>query len=303
MNHAKVAIVQQGPVYLDRVGSLEKATSILHEAGQRGCNLIVFGESWFSGYPVWLDCYQNVAIWDHPEIKKVFALMLQNSISIPGEETKVFQGLAEKYGMAIVLGCNERVHGTIYNTALIFDEEGKLACHHRKLMPTYTEKMVYGLGDGRGLHAVDTSFGKLTTAICWEHFMPLTRQALHDSGETIHVALWPRVHEMLQVASRQYAFEGRCFTVAAGQMVHHTSMPRELGEPQLARPWLLNGGSSIYAPDGSCLLAPQFDRDEVIYFEVKDLEMAQRESMTLDVSGHYARKDVFRFEVDRRRTE
>jgi len=301
MNKVIVAIVQTGPIYLDKIASLEKAKKILTEAGEKGCNLVVFGESWFSGYPAWLDFCPNMALWDHPATKQVFARMLQNSISVPGPETDVFSEMAAKYGYAVVLGCNERVNGTIYNTALIFDESGKLAMHHRKLMPTYTEKLVYGMGDGHGLGSVETSFGKLSACICWEHFMPLTRQALHDAGEDIHVALWPNVHEMLQVASRHYAFEGRCFTIAAGQMLHRKQLPSELDEPNTDREWLLRGGSAIYAPDGAVELAPIYECDEVIYHTITDLDQALGERMTLDVSGHYNRRDVFDFEVCRER--
>lgn len=301
MKDLSLAIVQTGPVYLDKLASLEKASRILTEAGEKGCKLVVFGESWFTGYPAWLDFCGNISLWDHPPTKKVFARMLENSISVPGPETELFSEMAQRYGYAVVLGCNERVNGTIYNTALIFDQTGKLAIHHRKLMPTYTEKMVYGMGDGHGLDSVETTFGKLTACICWEHFMPLTRQALHDAGEDVHVALWPNVHEMLQVASRQYAFEGRCFTIAAGQMLHRDQLPAELEAPATDREWLLRGGSAIYAPDGAIELAPIYERDEVIYHTITDMERAAEERMTLDVSGHYNRMDVFGFKVNRER--
>lgn len=302
MDSCKVAIVQTGPIYLDKRASFAKAQEILESAVQEQANLVVFGESWFSGYPVWLDCCTEVALWDHTPTKKVFGQMMKSGISIPGPETELFAEKAREGHMAIVLGCNEVVRGTIYNTALIFDEEGNLACHHRKLMPTYTEKMVYGVGDGKGLCAVSTSFGNVTASICWEHFMPLTRQALHDQGETIHVALWPRVHEMLQVASRQYAFEGRCFVVSAGQMTHRSDMPKDLGELRSERDWLLDGGSAIYGPDGMPVLQPQFEVNEVIYHTITDLDKTDRERMTLDTTGHYARRDVFKFEVDRSRS-
>lgn len=301
MTSLKLAIVQTGPVYLEKQASVEKAQQIVQEAAGNECQLVVFGESWFSGYPVWLDVCHDVALWDHPVTKRVFAKMHANSLMVPGPETVLFAGLAKKHNLVIVLGCNEQLRGTLYNTALIFDQDGHLALHHRKLMPTYTEKMVYGTGDGYGLDSVQTSFGRLTVGICWEHFMPLTRQAWHDAGEDIHVALWPNVHEMLQIASRQYAFEGRCYTIAAGQMVHRNAMPGELGDLQTNRDWLLRGGSAVYGPDGSIDLAPIYDNDAVIYHTIEDVNRTTEERMTLDVSGHYQRPDVYQFSINRNR--
>lgn len=171
-------------------------------------------------------------------------------------------------------------------------------------MPTYTEKMLYGLGDGYGLKAVDTEAGRVGASICWEHWMPLTRQALHDSGEHIHIALWPKVHEMHQVASRQYAFEGRCFVLAAGQMLKASDFPKSLEQPDYLKSdpdqWTLNGGSCVVAPNGSYLVDPVFDKEELMICEL-NLDEVIKERMTLDTSGHYQRRDVFDFKVDRNR--
>jgi chlorite dismutase len=131
---------------------------------------------------------------------------------------------------------NERVeagagNGTLYNSLLVFDATGNLANHHRKLVPTYTERLVWGAGDARGLAAVDTAIGRVGGLICWEHWMPLSRHVLHASGEHVHVALWPTVHEMHQIASRHYAFEGRCFVVAAGLLMRVRDVPAGLALP------------------------------------------------------------------------
>jgi predicted amidohydrolase len=300
----KVGIVQDGPVYFDKNKSVQKAKKILEEAGKEGVNLLVFGESWLSGYPVWLDYSESIARWDDPVAKKIFRQMFQNSIQIPGKETKVFSGFAKKFGYNIVLGCNEVVGGTIYNAVLTFSNQGEIVNHHRKLMPTFSEKMVYGIGDGAGLRSVDTPFGKLTASICWEHWMPLTRHALHQSGETVHVALWPNVHEMLQVCSRHYAFEGRCFVIAVGQMLHRHEMPEVLQSGLHSESeWLLNGGSCVIDPAGNYILEPQHNKKEMIFVQIDDLDKCIDESMTLDVSGHYARPDVFHMEVNQSRLD
>lgn len=151
--------------------------------------------------------------------------------------------MARTNGVTLVMGVSERVtagpgQGTLYNSILSYGPDGALLNHHRKLMPTYTERMVWGAGDAEGLRSVAMPVGgvsaRVGSLVCWEHWMPLARQALHESGEDIHVALWPTVHEMHQVASRQYAFEGRCFVLAAGSLMRASKLPSEL-EPHPGR--------------------------------------------------------------------
>lgn len=304
-NHVTVGIVQSGPVYLDLTKSLEKAERLAKEAADKGVELLVFGETWFSGYPAWLDHVPKAALWDHEPTKKVFAKTWQNSISVPGAELDRLSKLARNYKLNLCIGINEKVEkgkgsGTIYNSLIVINHEGTLINHHRKLMPTFTEKMVYGLGDGQGLKTVDTSSGRIGGLICWEHWMPLTRQALHNSGEQIHIALWPQVHEMLQIASRHYAFEGRCFVISVGQIMKVSELPDAFDLPPdlTDRPdrLLLNGGSSIIGPNGQYVLDPQYGNDELLVQTI-DLDQTIKERMTLDVSGHYARPDVFDFSL------
>jgi nitrilase len=162
--------------------------------------------------------------------------------------------------------------------------------------------MVWGTGDAAGLQAVDVPDARIGALICWEHWMPLARQALHDSGESMHVALWPTVHEMHQVACRHYAFEGRCFVLAAGSIMHAGALPPELERhPTRAghdSTWVMRGGSAIIAPNGSYLAGPVFDEPTLLIAEL-DLEDVRREQMTLDVSGHYARPDCLKLTVQR----
>ncbi len=302
----KVGIVQEGPIYNNLKASMEKMVEIIVDAATDSTDLLVFGETWLSGYPAWLDHCNGYAIWDHEPTKAVFSRMYQNSIAIPGAETDTLCTLAKEHKMVIVTGVNEVVpHGpgnrTIYNSMIIINEEGQIVNHRRKLMPTYTEKLLYGLGDKKGLEAVDTSVGRIGGLICWEHWMPLARQVMHNSGEHIHIALWPRVHEMLQIASRAYAFEGRCYVIAVGQIMYGKDFPEELELPEhiANHPGgvVLNGGSSIIGPDGQFLMEPQYDLDGTFYCELDVLDTILRESMTLDVSGHYQRPDVFDFKI------
>ena len=289
-----VAIAQYAPDYLNLSGSMKKAADLISQAGSHQCDLLVFGETWLSGYPVWLDYSPQAAIWDHESTKQVFALTHQNSITVPGKQVTVLQQLAKKHKLGICMGVNEKVeaaagHGTLYNTIITINKQGKLVNHHRKLMPTFTEKLVYGLGDARGLKSVDMGGWHLGSLVCWEHWMPLTRQALHNQAEQVHIALWPQVHEMHQVASRHYAFEGRCYVLAAGQITRARQLPATL---PLIAPWseqgdgfVLKGGSCIIGPRGNYLVEPCFEKEELIMAQL-DLDKITEEQMTLDVSGH-----------------
>ncbi len=299
----RVAIAQSAPVYLDKQASLAKALDLIQQAAKRGAQLIAFGETWLPGYPAWLDVCPGAALWESAPVKNVFARLRANSIVVPGVEVNALSEAARDLKITIVIGANERVdagpgNGTLYNSLLTISEDGQLANYHRKLVPTYTERLVWGNGDGRGLEAVPTSAGRVGGLICWEHWMPLARMAMHNSGEHIHVAVWPTVHELHQLASRHYAFEGRCFVLAVGLMMPAEDLPRELRDGTTAQSggsqWIERGGSAIIGPDTRYVLDPVFDCEELL---VSDLDLTQidRETMTLDVSGHYARPDIFRF--------
>jgi predicted amidohydrolase len=210
--------------------------------------------------------------------------------------------------VVLVIGVHERTtsgpgHGTLYNTQLIFGPDGALISHHRKLVPTHAERLVWGPGEGGGLEAVQTPVGRVGTLICWEHWMPLARQAMHESAEQIHVAAWPTVRDMYQVASRHYAFEGRCFVLAVGQLIAARDLPPDLDLPEELKDkpdsLVVNGGTCIFGPDGALLAGPVFDREETLIVDLP-LDRIAEESMALDVTGHYNRPDLFEFRLRRR---
>lgn len=299
----RVAIAQFAPVYLDRAGSLARALQIVQDAKKRGAELVAFGETWLPGYPAWLDVSPNAALWEHLPTKQVFARLRQNSVTVPGPETAALCEVAGDLKINVVMGVNERVeagpgNGTLYNSLLTITPEAELANHHRKLVPTYTERLVWGNGDGRGLSSVETKNRRIGGLICWEHWMPLARMAMHNSGEAIHIAVWPTVHDLHQLCSRHYAFEGRCFVLAVGLMMPTRDLPSELrADTEVQKPlgeWLERGGSAIIAPDTRYIVEPAYDREELIITDLNLSEIDQ-EFLTLDVSGHYSRPDVFTF--------
>jgi predicted amidohydrolase len=296
----RVAAVQAAPAFLDREGTLERLDAWARRAAGEGAQLIAFPETWIPGYPAWLDDSPGSALWNHDGAKAVFQRLVENSVDVPGPVTERLAKLARDLEATLIVGVHERAGRTLYNALLTFTPDGALAQRHRKLMPTYHERMIWGLGDGTTLNAVPASGARVGGLICWEHWMPLARQALHDSGEEIHVASWPGVPEMYQVASRHYAFEGRCFVVAVGCLLRVRDLPPELparpekaGDPEGL---LYNGGSAVIAPNGRYLAGPVYDEETVVVADC-DLNEITREALTLDVSGHYSRPDVFQFMV------
>jgi predicted amidohydrolase len=293
--------VQAAPVYLDLRRSVEKAVKLIAEAASLGAKLIVFPETWLPGYPAWLDCCRDVALWDHPPTKKVFSRLVENSVVVPSQITGALGGAAREHEIVLNISVHERVkegagRGTLYNTMLTFGADGGLANRHRKIMPTYTERLIWGKGDGSSLKAVETSAGRVGGLICWEHWMPLARHVLHSSGEDVHISAWPQVKEMNLVASRHYAFEGRCFVIACGAIMKASELPAELEPVESLKEnpdsFVLRGGSAIIAPDGSLLAGPVYDQEIILTADL-DFSLITEESLTLDVTGHYSRPDIF----------
>jgi len=304
----RVAVVQ-AELARDLPTGIARTRELTGDAAREGASLVVFPETWIPGYPAWLDVCRDVALWDHALVKRVFARIAENSVVVGGDSGRALGDVAREHGVTIVVGVTERIaagvgRGTLYNSLLTFGPDGTLLNHHRKLVPTYTERMVWGPGDAQGLHATDTPAGRVGGLICWEHWMPLARQAMHESGEDIHVAVWPTAHEMHQVASRQYAFEGRCFVLAAGSLMRARALPTEL-EPHPARvvspdEFVLRGGSAIIGPDGAYLAGPVYEEPRVLTADI-DLARVRQESMSLDVAGHYDRPDCLALTVTRNR--
>ena len=307
----RVAIVQQAPVFLNLRESVQKARRLVDEASAEGAELVVFPETWLPGYPVWLDAAPGAALWDHPPAKALYRLLAENALEVPGAELEALLDAAREAGAYLVIGAHERDGGTLYNSLITVDRDGCRCTVHRKLMPTYTERLIWGRGDGSTLTALETDHGILGGLICWEHWMPLARAAMHAKRETIHVAQWPWVRELHHIASRHYAFEGQCFVLAAGSVLSkgnilegYQSLGVESeamglleaipGEPDS---WVMRGGSAVIGPDAKYVAGPVYDEACILYADI-DLDCIPEGHLTMDSDGHYARPDVFRLEVN-----
>lgn len=306
----KVAAVQAAPVFLDREATVAKGCRLLEEAASRGAELVVFPETWVPGYPVWASRVPPSRVWTPG--RRAFTRLHRNAVEVPSAATEALCRAARRAGVWVVLGINERdaefSRGTLYNTILFIGRDGRLLGKHRKLMPTFHERTIWGLGDARGLQTYETEVGRLGGLICWEHWMPLARYSLATQGEQVHAALWPATYgtesvegEMVQVASRHYAHEGRAFVIAACGYLTRDALPKDFELADEATRWpavLLTGGSAVIAPDGRYLAGPCYAGEGILCADI-DLEEIPGLKQSLDVAGHYARSDIFRLTVDR----
>jgi nitrilase len=301
------AVVQEPPVFLDRDATVAVAVERIAEAASNGARLVAFAESFVPGYPGWIF---GAAGWDDAAAKRLHRRLAENSLEQGGPAlTRLCQAAADHH-VTIVMGASERdtrfSRGTLYNTLFTIADTGELVGVHRKLMPTHAERMVWGAGDASGLVAHDLSIGRVGGLICWEHWMPLSRFALHAAGEQIHVAAWPETPEMHQIASRHYAFEGRCFVLLAGGLLRTGDLPDDdelrstmlggLGDLGGTSEAILPGGSAIIGPDGAYLAGPADEKPEILYAEL-DLNRIIEEQLALDSAGHYHRPDVFALHI------
>jgi predicted amidohydrolase len=301
----KVAAVQAAPVFMDRDATVEKACRLVAEAGANRARLAVFPETWIPGFPIWIERAPGAALWDHEPAKQAFVRLVANAVEVPGPATDALCEAARQAGCGIVMGVNEREggrpSGTLYNTIVYIDAHGRLLGKHRKLIPTYAERLIWGQGDGGTLGVFDSPAGSLGGLVCWEHWMPLARHAMHAQGEQVHAALWPEVDDIHLVASRHYAFEGRCFVVSVGAVLRRDDIPEDLELLQdagiKAGEYLLSGGSAIIGPDGNCLAGPAGAEETILYADL-DTSRIAAEQQTFDSVGHYSRPDIFAVSVD-----
>ncbi len=296
-----IAIAQAAPIVLDLAASLDKASRLIAEAGKSGAQLIAFPETWLPVYPFWCDA-GTFGTWNHAPSKRLHARLARNSLMIPSPETETLCRAARDARCAVVMGANERdLSGSLYNALLFISAEGEILGKHRKLVPTFGERLVWGYGDAAGLRAHEIAGARVGGLICWEHWMPLARHVLHADGEQVHIASWPHCSEMYQLCSRHYAFEGRAFVLVAAAYMTKSALPAdfELSENVAAAPdVLLAGGSAVIGPDGMYLVEPVRGREELLTAEL-DLDRIAEEKLALDVAGHYSRPDLFEVRVNR----
>jgi len=296
-----VACVQVEPVILDREGTLDKLEEVAAEAAGKGAELVVFPETFVPVYPSsrWAKAFAG---WQNEGAKETFARIAQNSIAVGSAGEQRLAACARELGIWLVTGVNEvesERPGTIYNALLYHAPDGSLALHHRKLVPTNHERLVWGQGDGRGLHAVETGFGRLGGLVCWENYMPLARFALYESGVEIYVASTADDSDVWQSTLVHLARESRAYVVSPCAFQRASSYPDDFplraeldGAGVLGR-----GGSAILAPDGSYLAGPLYGEEGILYAELDPAQLLA-ERQRFDPVGHYHRPDVLRLGIN-----
>lgn len=298
MKKRKVAVVQAGSTVFDKASTLERMARHCEEAAQHSAELVVFPEAYIGGYPKGLDFGARIGSRTS-DGRNDFLRYSESAILVPGVETSRIGSLAAKIRAYVVTGVVERDGGTLYCTVLFFSPDGDLMGKHRKLVPTASERLIWGQGDGSTLLVFDTAVGKIGAAICWENYMPNLRQSMYAKGINLWCAPTVDDREIWQSSMRHIAYEGRTFVLSACQYLTRADAPETYDCIQGDDPdtTLIRGGSMIVGPFGEILAGPLYDREGVLVADI-DLGDATRGKYDLDVTGHYARPDIFRLLVN-----
>ena len=307
-DHLKVALAQIAPIWLDRAATLSKVVDYIHQAHSENVDLIAFGEALVPGYPFWLELTDG-ARFNNSTQKEIHSHYVTQAVQIEAGHLEPICTAAKATQTAIYLGIIERAQNrgghSLYCSMVYINQQGEICSVHRKLMPTYEERLTWSTGDGHGLQV--HSLGAFTVGglNCWENWMPLPRAALYGLGEDLHVAIWPGNEKNTQDITRFIAKEGRSYVMSVSGLMRPSDFPENTPhiEKILAgcnsHP-LANGGSCLCGPDGEWLISPQIN-EEGIYYAVIDHNKVRQERQNFDAAGHYSRPDVTKLTVNRHR--
>jgi nitrilase len=294
----RVAVVQAAPVAFDVARTLLKVRALAADAARLGARLIVFPEAFVSAYPRGLGFGATVGSRT-PEGREEFRRYWESAIDVPGPHVDQLADIARAGATVLVIGVVERSGGTLYCSVLFFGPDGGYLGKHRKLMPTGSERLVWGFGDGSTLPVVQTGIGRIGAVICWENYMPLLRAAMYAKGVEIYCAPTADARDTWLPTMQHIALEGRCFVLSANQFARRRDYPDDYDtafghDPDTV---LSRGGSCIIGPLGQVLAGPDFAGEAILTADI-DLDDIARGRLDFDAVGHYARPDVFRLIVD-----
>lgn len=306
-NLLKIAMAQIAPVWLDKAATLQKVENSIQDAAKENCELIVFGEGLIPGYPFWL-ALTGGAEWDKKINKELHAHYVKNAIQIEADELSAICALAKTHKMAVYLGIIERAKNrgghSLYASLVYIDADGEIKSVHRKLQPTYDERLTWAPGDGNGLRVHSLKAFTVGGLNCWENWMPLPRTALYGLGENLHIAVWPGSDHNTKDITRFIARESRSFVVSVSSLMSKSDFPKdtpyfnELIEK--APENMANGGSCIAGPDGEWIIEPVIEKEGLI-IQTIDFNRVYEERQNFDPVGHYSRPDVTQLTVNRER--
>lgn len=294
----RVAVVQAAPVAFDLEKTLEKTRVLAAEAKARGAQLVLFPEAFVSAYP--RGAGFGAVVGSRTDAgRELFRRYHESSVDVPGPATDTLGAIARDNAIYLVIGVIERDGGTLYCTVLFFDPAGTLMGKHRKLMPTASERLVWGQGDGSTLPVFDTPVGKIGAVICWENYMPLLRTAMYAKGIQIYCAPTADARDSWLASMRHIATEGRCFVLSCNQYALRSDYPDDYDTAFSNEPDAVysRGGSCIVNPLGEIIAGPDYEGETILTADL-DLREIARGKFDLDVIGHYARPDIFQLTVD-----
>ncbi len=300
-----IGMVQMAPVLLNKGATSQKMLDYCEQAARKSCELLIFSEALLPGYPFWIE-HTDGARFESDLQKEYFRLYYNNAVDIAAGELNDFCEVAGENSMAIYLGCIEKPSErgmSLYCSLVYINEQGTIDSVHRKLVPTYEERLFWSPGDGHGLetHALhDFRVGGLN---CWENWMPLSRMALYGQGEEVHVSVWPGSRHNTEQIVPFIAREGRCYSIGVGGIFRNEDIHDDLpgaDEFRKAGKIIANGGSCVAGPDGKWVLPPQINTEGLFMVSLnKDLVIKER--LNFDPAGHYSRPDVLQLKVNRTR--
>ncbi len=303
---AKIAIIQHAPYVLDRAATIDKAVRLIAEAATEGAQLLLFPEAFIPGYPSWVWRLRPGGDWKLSE--QLHQRLLENAVNLAKDDLAQIRAASAEAGVTVVMGINERdgILGrtTLYNSAVVIGTDGEILNHHRKMMPTNPERMIWGFGDAAGLKVIDTPVGRIGILLCWENYMPLARFALYAQGVDIHIAPTYDSGEGWIGTLQHIAREGGCWVIGAGVALRNLDLPDDFPERNTIFPpeeeWINPGDSVVIAPGGETVAGPLHQQQDILYAEI-DVARAASARRTFDVAGHYARPDLFTLQVNTQR--
>jgi len=290
--------VQDAPVVFDRERTLQKVADLAADAARGGARLALFPEAFVSGYPRGLS-FGAVIGQRTPEGREQYRVYAQCAVEVPGPAVEALGKIARANQISLVVGVTERDAGTLYCSVLFFADDGRYLGKHRKLMPTASERLIWGFGDGSTLPVFDMPVGRVGAVICWENYMPLLRTAMYSKGIEIYCAPTADGRESWLPTMRHIAMEGRCFVLSCNQFIRRGDYPEEYPTDFGSDPATIvsPGGSCIVGPLGGVLAGPDFNGPAILYADLQ-LDDCVRGKFDFDVVGHYARPDVFQLRVN-----
>ena len=295
----KVAVIQMSPVFLDKTASWKKLKMLILEAIDEGASIITWGETIIPGYPIWMGLTDS-ARWNNPDQKRAYSTYVREAVALDDPIVEEMSNISSEHKVMLMGGILEKEGSSVYATLLTIGFEGEILGRHRKIKPTFDERLLWADGDIEGLRTYETPEGRIGGLNCWENWIPLTRAALHQEGEMIHVAVWPGSYSLTKDISKFMALEGRSWILSAcgvyrGEGLAHLSLDDfPMRDEILKAGGIHSGGSLIVNPNGEVIAGPLPDYEEGILYAEVDRRTVLEERQNFDYSGHYSRPDILK---------